>query len=471
MPSGGYDYGLLRTTRMHDATHTPTKNLLLIAYAFPPAGGVGVQRALKFVKYLPEFNWRVTVLTAENPSVPLRDEALCAEVPETTTVLRAKTHEPGYEAKRAFSGANADRSPSLLRTVRTKANRLLRSGVNLVIQPDLQVLWLPGATRAGRQHIANHQYDAVMVTAPPFSSFLAGVHLAGKAKCPLVLDYRDEWAICNQYWENRQLNPVSQRLQEQLEVSILKRAQLILATTPSSTASVRELAASSGSQARAECIYNGFDPDDFRLGPDQRARKDYGNGTERYRLVYAGTLWNLNRVAPLVEGIRSLCQRAPQQAERLEVVIAGRKTTTEEEHLKRLDGLPCKLVNLPFVDHHEAIRLMYTADGLVLLNSDLPHANRIVSGKAFEYIGAERTIFLISPQGDMWDLLANCPYAYPCPPSEPDVIAQKLLDELQRFEAGQPRPTEGWNPLQHTRKARAAQLDVLLRETCARYTQ
>lgn len=454
---------------MHDASTAPTKSLLLIAYAFPPAGGVGVQRALKFVKYLPEFNWRVTVLTAENPSVPLRDEALCAEVPETTTLLRARTREPGYDAKRAFSGANTDRSPSFLRSARAQANRLLRSGVNLVIQPDLQVLWLPGALQAGRQHLANHQFDAVMVTAPPFSSFLAGVHLAQKARCPLVLDYRDEWAICNQYWENRQLNPVSQALQEQLEKGILRRAQLVLATTPSSTASVRELAASSGSSARAECIYNGFDPDDFHLDEGERTRKDYGNGTDRYRLVYAGTLWNLNRVEPLVEGVRLLCQRAPQLAQRLEIVIAGRKTTTEEEQLKRLDGLPCRLVNLPFVDHHEAIRLMYTADGLVLLNSDLPHANRIVSGKAFEYIGAERTIFLVSPRGDMWDLLAECPYAYPCPPSQPDVLAHKLHEDLERFEAGRPLPTQGWDPSQHSRKARAGQLDALLRETCERY--
>lgn len=455
---------------MHSPAQPHPKRLLLVSYAFPPAGGVGVQRALKFVKYLPEFGWDVTVLAAANPSMPSRDEALCEEIPNTTTVIRAKTLEPQYAAKHAFSGAKTDRSSSLVQTLRARATRMLRSGVNVVFQPDLQLLWLPGAITESYRHILHHSYDAVMVTAPPFSAFIAGIHLAQKLGSPLVLDYRDEWGICNQYWENRQQNQLTQQLQMKLEKSILKRAQLVLATTPSSTESLRELTTASGSKSRVECVYNGFDPDDFALDDDKKSRKDYGNGTSKYRLAYAGTLWNLNRVQPLVEGIRILSERNPTLAEKLEVVVAGRKTAPEEEELRRLESMPCKLVSLPFVDHQEAIRLMKTADGLVLLNSELPNAERIVSGKAFEYIGAEKAIFIVSPRGDMWELLNDCPYAYPCIPSRPETIAQSLEDELRRFEAQTVREPGSWNPLLHSRHARAAQLDELLRETCRRFT-
>jgi hypothetical protein len=126
-------------------------------------------------------------------------------------------------------------------------------------------------------------------------------------------------------------------------------------------------------------------------------------------------------------------------------------------------------VSLPFLEHQEAIRLMKTADGLVLLNSDLPHADRIVSGKAFEYIGAEKTVFVVSPKGDMWDLFEECPYAYPCAPSEPETLAGVLGDELRRFSSGASRDVSRWVPLQHSRHARAAQLDQLLRETCSAF--
>lgn len=450
---------------MEHLSQTPPKRLLLLAYAFPPAGGVGVQRALKFVKYLPEFGWDVTVLTAANPSVPLRDEALCKEIPPSTTMLRAKTLEPGYGAKHAFSGANQEAARS--NPLRQHAVKLLRSGVNLVFQPDLQLLWVPDAIRTGLRQITETPYDAVMVTAPPFSSFLAGAYLAKKAKAPLVLDYRDEWSICNQYWENRQQGRLSQSLQLNLEKGLLKQAALVLATTPSSTSSLRELTSEAGSSARVECIYNGFDPDDFQLPPEHAHRADYGNGSNLYRLAYAGTLWNLNRVEPLVEGIRALCEQQPQLATRLELVVAGRKTATEEAQLKRLEGLPCKLVSLPFLEHEEAIRLMKTSDGLVLLNSDLPHADRIVSGKAFEYIGAEKTILIISPPGDMWKLLEDCPLAHPCLPSQPGAIAEVLAAELRRHELGTPYRGDGWEPLQHSRRARAAQLNTLLRDTCS----
>lgn len=450
---------------MEHLSQTPTKRLLLLAYAFPPAGGVGVQRALKFVKYLPEFGWDVTVLTAANPSVPLRDEALCKEIPPSTTILRAKTLEPGYGAKHAFSGANQNAVRS--NPLRKQAIELLRSGVNLVFQPDLQLLWVPDAIRTGLRHLAEARYDAVMVTAPPFSSFLAGAYLAKRADAPLVLDYRDEWSICNQYWENRQQGQLSQRLQLNLEKGLLKQAALVLATTPSSTSSLRELTLEARSSARVECIYNGFDPDDFVLEPEHGDRADYGNGSKMYRLAYAGTLWNLNRVEPLVEGIRALCKQEPRLAGNLELVVAGRKTPPEEEQLARLKDLPCKLVSLPFLEHQEAIRLMKTSDGLVLLNSDLPHADRIVSGKAFEYIGAGKTILVVSPPGDMWKLLESCPHAHPCLPSHPTDIADVLATELRRHELGTPPRVDGWEPLQHSRRARAAQLNTLLRDTCS----
>src|SRR5262245_29395997 len=85
-------------------THTPAKRVLFVSYLFPPVGGVGTQRVTKFVKYLPQFGWQTSVLTVSNPSVPLLDESLLADIPPGTIIRRAKTYEPGYSLKKAISG-------------------------------------------------------------------------------------------------------------------------------------------------------------------------------------------------------------------------------------------------------------------------------------------------------------------------------------------------------------------------------
>jgi glycosyltransferase involved in cell wall biosynthesis len=439
------------------ATITAPKRLMLVAYAFPPVGGVGVQRALKFVKYLPKHGWKTTVLTAANPSAPLRDEKLCDDIPRGTNIVTARTWEPSYEFKKTMS-ASTQTQKSLLTGIKSSMSNIVRMGVNMVLQPDMQVLWNRNAIAAGWKELQKTQHDAIMVTAPPFSSFLVGVELAKRSGLPLILDYRDEWGISNQYWENKRPDMISRWRQEQMEKHILKHAKLVLATTPSSAQSLQNTISRLPKQPRVAYIYNGFDPEDFRLPVELSTRKDYGNGTKMYRLSYAGTLWNLNRVEPLVEAVLALCAQSPVLAENLELVFAGRKTAPQEAQLDRLQNLPCKVVRLPFVEHQEALRLMKTSDGLVLLNSNVPHADRIVSGKAFEYIAAEKSVFIVSPKGDMWDLFNDCPYAYGCPPNDTGRMTDLLALEIERFRLQMECIPGNWNPQLHTRESRARQL-------------
>ena len=150
----------------------PSKRVLVVSYNFPPVGGAGVQRVTKFVKYLPEFGWDATVLTTENPSVPVYDESLLADIPPQTVVVKARTLEPGYALKRIVSASNA--APSTLTRsaseVSEKSNgarsslalrvsfvaaakRALRGMANLLLQPDPQVLWNSKAIEADRKSV------------------------------------------------------------------------------------------------------------------------------------------------------------------------------------------------------------------------------------------------------------------------------------------------------------------------------
>lgn len=440
------------------------KRVLFVAYLFPPVGGVGVHRATKFVKYLPEFGWDCSVLTALNPSAPLFDESLLKNIPAETIIRRAKTYEPGYAVKSMVSasrGANA--KPGIKVRVMGGVKSVLRSVSNLVLQPDPQILWRPQAMREGLKLLKEIPHDAIIATGPPFSSLLVGASLSRQTGVPLMLDYRDEWSISNAYWENKKQGRFANWLQTRMQNNALRAARMLLATTPSSAEEVAQAARAAGSDAPSTSIYNGFDSDDFEAhDATPPVKKDYGRGTSLYRMSFIGTLWNLNSIAPLVDAICQLAITNPQLVGHLELVCAGRKTADQEAHLDRLSGLPCHVVRLPFVEHSEAVQLMRASDALLMLNTDLPETKRIINAKTFEYMAAKRPIFVVAPEGDVWDILRDLPGTVLCAPSEVSTITEKLSLEIERHRCGLHHDDAHWEISRFERRNLAGQLSELL---------
>lgn len=438
------------------------RRVLFVAYAFPPTGGVGVQRVTKFVKYLPEYGWDCSVLTVENPSVPLVDETLTREIPPATIIRRARTWEPGYAVKKTVSASgNGSQGNVIQRGIKS----LVRRVGTAVLQPDPQILWRRPALQAGLKLLRETPHDAIIATGPPFSSLLLGETLHRQTGVPLVLDYRDEWGISNAYWENKRPGAISRRAQDWMQRRCLRAADLVIATTPSSTAAIAELGLQARSRAASACIYNGFDPPDFPAADALNTqRADYGHGLALFRLAFVGTLWALNPIQPLVTAVERLAQTSPQLLERLELVLAGRRTAEQEAALDRLAGLPCKLVRLPFVTHAEACGLMRSADSLLLLNADYPDTHRIINAKTFEYMAARRPIFLIAPEGDLHDVVRDLPGAVLTTPRNPQQIADRLALELERHRCGLEINAGFWNVERFERRRLAGELAGLLDE-------
>ena len=391
---------------------------LFIAYTFPPVGGAGVQRTTKFVKYLPKFGWDASVLTVSNPSVPLRDESLCRDVPAATCIVRARTFEPSYAAKAAFTNSRVPAG-------RVIFNRLVRSAVLGLLQPDPQMLWNGPAFRRGLRALREARHDVIVASAPPFSSLLLGAALGGAAGVPLVLDYRDEWAISSRHWENRQLRGPSIVLQRAMERYVLRRARAVIATSPRSAAALDALCRQAGSAAFVTHIFNGFDPDDFGGAPAARA------ADATFRLVYTGTLYNLMSPEPLVAALESLAAERPELARRLELVFAGRHAAEQAARLARA-GRMCRLRTLEYVTHPEAIALMRSADALCLLVSDVPGADRIIPAKLFEYIASRKPILAVVPVGDVGQVLRSHPAALVCAPDDISAIRGWLSRAIER---------------------------------------
>ncbi len=440
------------------------KRVLFVAYLFPPVGGVGVHRAAKFVKYLPDFGWDCSVLTALNPSAPLFDESLLKNIPANTIIRKAKTYEPGYAMKSMVSASHGTAKPSGIKNmILGGVKSAARTVSNFVLQPDPQVLWRPQAMREGLKLLRETPHDAIIATGPPFSSFLVGAALAKRTGVPLLLDYRDEWSISNAYWENKKQGRITNWLQTRMQRQAVLAAQSLLATTPSSAAAVAEFAREAGSTAPCTHIYNGFDPDDFAAHDAAPiVKKDYGRGTDLYRMSFIGTLWNLNSIAPLVSAICQLAAMNPQLVSHLELVCAGRKTADQEAHLDRLTGLPCHVVRLPFVEHSEAVQLMRASDSLLMLNTDLPETKRIINAKTFEYMAAKRPVFVVAPEGDVWDILRDLPGTVLCAPSNVDTITEQLGLEIERHRCGVHHDDDHWNISRFERRQLAGELADLL---------
>jgi glycosyltransferase involved in cell wall biosynthesis len=429
------------------------KRVLFVAYQFPPVGGAGVQRTAKFVKHLPPCGWLPSVLTVANPSVPLFDESLAAEVPGGTLIRRARTLEPGYALKSSLSAKGDGGRRGMGRLLRGTLRRL----GSALLQPDPQILWLPAAVREGMRLLEEVPHAAIVATGPPFSGLLVGAALSRRTGLPLILDYRDEWGLSNAYSENKRPGFLSRFIQRRMQRWAVRSAKALLATTRTSATALETVCAEAGGSARVGWIYNGYDPEDFpAAAPAPRSAEGV------YRLAYVGTLWNLTSVEPLVEAVRDLARRRPDLAGRLELVFAGRRTGAQEEILGRLNGLPCRVVTHPYLNHRAATELTRSADGLCVLLSAVPGADRVVPAKVFECMAARRPVVAIAPRGEVWDLLQHYPAGHLFEPGDVGAISACLAAEIQRASTPGTLDFNGWDGTKYARPSQARQLAELL---------
>jgi glycosyltransferase involved in cell wall biosynthesis len=308
-----------------------------------------------------------------------------------------------------------------------------------VLQPDPQILWYRNAVRAATAHLRTTRHDAILVTAPPYSSFLIGTALKRRFGLPLVLDYRDEWDLSSRYLENAQRDWASQAVQERMQRSILRQADAVVATTQSSVRRLQRRLSQVGRLAHTSCIYNGFDAEDFEGHAARTVVPAQAPGT--FRIVYTGTLWNLTTIAPLIAALEQLSQQSAELAARVELVCVGRKTPEQLALLNRLATTACRLVNVDYCDHPTAIAWLRSADALCLLLSDVLGAERVVPAKLFEYLAIRKDVLALMPEGEAAGLIRRFHPEGWYSPSDIAGITQWLHARLDCIKACSSHPT------------------------------
>lgn len=391
---------------------------LIVTYQFPPVGGAGVQRVTKLVKYLVHHGVEPTVLTCSNPSVPLRDESLLADLPPQVSIVRTRTFEPGYALKQSAWQAQAgDQAapPSL----RKRAVRTLTSLAKQLLVPDPQVLWQPTALPALLRESRSN--DVVLISGPPFSQFALGpaTRLAGK---PFVLDYRDEWSTYRTTYEMMG-GSIGRAVGEALEPAVLRQAAFVTMATEEFRANLLAHYPFLD-PARVVTIENGYDPDDFPATlPSPPA--------DHYVVAYAGTVFKLTSLRGFLDAVRLLHRDSPELARHLRVEIMGRVVDTELDAFESTEALGVH--RRGYVAHAEVLPRLASAHEVLCVLDEVPGNERIYPAKIFELMILGRPLLTLAPTGALQRLVEKLQLGPVLPPRDATAIASHLAQRIQRF--------------------------------------
>jgi hypothetical protein len=427
---------------------------LIVTYVFPPTGGAGVGRPLKMVKYLGHHGVEVSVLTAANPSVPVQDHSLLADVPAAVSVTRARTLEPGYAMKKAGwaaasgnagkgeaggSGGGGGRNrarPSLGARLRGLA---VAAGRQALV-PDPQILWQPAAQAALARRLVAGRDDAMLISAPPFSQFFLAPLARLRPGMGVVLDYRDEWSTVSSIYEMQ--GSFSARAGAVMETALLRAAHVVTtATTAFRDNLLRRFPFLD--PGRVLAIPNGYDSEDFpdTLGVRESSAAPAALGG-KLTVTYAGTLFKLTSARGLIGAVRRLHARAPALARHLRLRFLGRIVDTELDMFAGTEDLGVERAG--YVPHDSVARELCASDIALCLLDEVPHVERIYPAKIFELMHlADRfglRVLTLSPPGVLADLVTEHAVGPVLPPRDEEAIASFLEAELRAFVDGHPPP-------------------------------
>jgi glycosyltransferase involved in cell wall biosynthesis len=363
--------------------------VLIITYYWPPSGGAGVQRWLKFSKYLPEYGWQPVILTVdpEYAAYPVTDYSLVVDLPESVEVY--KTPATNYfsiynKNKSNIPSAGFANNPD--NSFKGKFLRFVRG--NFFI-PDPRRGWNKFAFKKACEIIESEGIRNVITTSPPHSTQLIGLKLKKKFhSVKWIADLRDPWTDIYYY---KQFYPtiLSKAIDSGFEKKVLKNADKIFTVGPS----LKTLFSSKikGSESKMEVITNGYDEADFNDIPVKHPG--------RFTITYVGTLSDIYPVEGLIPVLNNM-----DLTLRFVGAMSVKTRIMLEENIAAES-----LEILPYVTHEESIKFMMNSS-LLLLIIPLHQSNKsIITGKLFEYLATGLPILCLGPvEGDAAEIIKKC---------------------------------------------------------------
>jgi glycosyltransferase involved in cell wall biosynthesis len=366
---------------------------LLVAYHYPPLGGPGVFRTLKFSKYLPKYNYQPFILTIKNPMYR-QDSSLMREIPKDVKINRVFAFEHRI----------------------LRFPRLLKLNLKWFYLPDEHVGWLPFAVFHGSKIIHREDIDVLFATSPSYSTLLIGSLLKKKTKKPLVIDFRDPW-INNSFIDYP--TRFHEFIDARLEKYVLTQADYI--TVASDLIRDDIIKRYPFVKQKIETITNGFDSDDFKNLNRQ-------NRSQKFRIVFTGSIYGQLTAKSFFIAIKELISEKPELKKKLEVIFVGnygKETINLVNELKLKETVHLK----GYVPHKKCIDLIVNSDALLLLITILGSKGKeILTGKIFEYLASKKPIIAIAPQdGLASELIQKLDAGIIIPPRNVNLVKEAII--------------------------------------------
>lgn len=365
--------------------------VLIITYYWPPAGGPGVQRWLKFVKYLRDFDIEPVVFVPENPHYPLIDPSFESETPKGIEVIKHPIKEPYRFAKllskkktqTISSGIISDKQQSVLEKF------LLWVRGNYFI-PDARVGWVKPSVKFLEKYLIDKPVDAIITSGPPHSLHLIGMELKKITETPWVADFRDPWTSIG-YHKKLSLSKNSQRKHEKLEANVLQAADHIIVTSPTTEKQFEVI-----TDVAITVITNGYDTEiagEVKLDT-------------KFTVSHIGSLLTERNPETLWKIFSELIIEDKSFASDFQLQLAG---VVSDEVIKSIKnhGLSKHLKNVGYISHNQALDVQRKSQVLLVLEIDSIETRAIIPGKIFEYLAARRPILALGPKESDMEFIIN----------------------------------------------------------------
>ena len=376
---------------------TAVRKVLIITYYWPPSGGAGVQRWLKFSKYLREYGWEPVIYTPENPEAPANDNSLEKDIPEGITILKRPITEP-YTAYRRFVGMKPGEKVNA-GFLQEKEKPGLAEGFAVWLRgnffiPDARRFWIRPSVKYLSDYLKNNPVDAIVSTGPPHSMHLIALNIHTKHNIPWLADFRDPWTGID-FYHQLKLTWFADRLHHKLEKKVLASATAVTVISRDMINEFRNLL-----NREYKLVTNGFDEQD--LSPLPLEQLD-----EKFTVSHIGSINATRNPIQLWRVISQLVQENKEFAAALQIKLVGK---VDIGVLKSIDdsNLSGYLSSIAYMPHQDVMQEIQKSQVLLLLINNTPNAKGILTGKIFEYLGSGRPVISIGPEdGDASVILSD----------------------------------------------------------------
>ncbi len=391
--------------------------VLILTYYFPPAGGSGVQRWLKFVKYLPEFGIEPIVYTVKDANYPIIDESLLDEIPKGIEILKQPIIEPNtilskYKKDKQSAGF-LTKNPSKF----GKSLQYIRANYFI---PDSRKLWIKPSVKYLTEYLSNNKIDAIITTGPPHSVHLIGLALKEKTNIKWIADFRDPWTAID-YFHQLPLTKKSVKKHHELEQKVLKTADDVLVVGNTMQNNYLKF------NTNIHTITNGYD--DFKAIHQPQLDNSFS-------LLHIGMLNTDRNHIILWEALAELKQEHSDFNKDLNIKLIGKVCNEALEDIRN-NNLNDNLTLIDYVNHEKVFEYQEKAQVLLLLINNVPSAKGILTGKIFEYLQAKRPILAIAPKnGDLATIIHQTNSGFVIDFDEKDELKKTILSLYNDYKNG-----------------------------------